>query len=104
MDAACVYVNAPKAPGYEISFHSAHVPKEEVVSPLSTLFPNAYSLKPKRQLSYHAPIRYSHTMTSPLMTHSSHPSSDLYGNTLTKFTNDVNTIVIVVGGVAVLSV
>lgn len=96
--------SAAKAPGYEISFHSAHVPKEEVVSPLSTLFPNAYSLKPKRQLSYHAPIRYSHTMTSPLMTHSSHPSSDLYGNTLTKFTNDVNTIVIVVGGVVGLSV
>ena len=70
-------------------------PREEPHSSLFTLFPNASSLKPKRQLSYHAPIRYSHTMSGPLMPHALAAEGEKH--CFAKFTNDVKHIVILVG-------
>ena len=70
-------------------------PKEEPHSSLFTLFPNTSSLKPKRQLSYHAPIRYSHTMSGPLIPHALATEGEKH--CFAKFTNDVKHIVILVG-------
>ena len=70
-------------------------PKEEPHSSLFTLFPNTSSLKPKRQLSYHAPIRYSHTMSGPLIPHALAAEGEKH--CFAKFTNDVKHIVILVG-------
>lgn len=70
-------------------------PREEPHSSLFTLFPNTSSLKPKRQLSYHAPIRYSHTMSGPLAPHALAAEGEKH--CFAKFTNDVKHIVILVG-------
>lgn len=81
-------------PGMVSTSSSFSSPREDAPSSLFTLFPNSSSLKPKRQPNYHAPIRYSHTMSAPLMPHTL-PEGETH--CFAKFTNDVKSIVILVG-------